>query len=196
MDRTRTSLLLRVRDMNDQESWNEFEEIYGPLTLRYLRWLGVPREDALDLVQDVLRIVATRIGNGTFQYDPNQPFRGWLRTVGRNLAYRYFRERKRKPPSPGGTDNLRHVEGLCDPNPAEEDQVIEKDWRERLLEIAVKRVQPRVKPETWEAFIRTAVKGQKPALVAEQLGMSIGNVYVCKSKIIKMLREVVEEIDV
>jgi RNA polymerase sigma factor (sigma-70 family) len=164
--------------------------------LRYLRWLKIPQEDALDLVQEVLRIVATRIGNGTFHYDRGKSFRGWLRTVARNKAKRYFHDRKRKPPSPGGTDHLRNVQGLCDPNPTEEEQVIEKDWRARLLEIAVKRVQPRVKPKTWEAFIRTAVKGQQPATVAEQLGMSVGNVYVCKSKVIKMLREVVEEIDV
>lgn len=59
--KTRPSLLLLVRNLQDQRTWSEFFELYGPLILRYLGHMGVTREDALELSQDVLQIVVRRI---------------------------------------------------------------------------------------------------------------------------------------
>ena len=80
--KTRPSLLLRVRNLRDQKSWDEFVELYSPLVLRYLRRIGVPNQDALDLLQDVLGIVVRHIGS--FEYDPGKSFRAWLRTIARH----------------------------------------------------------------------------------------------------------------
>src|SRR6185295_16750135 len=82
---TRPSLLLRVRNLNDAESWREFIELYGPLIMRYLKRKHVPHDDAVELTQEVLQIVATHIAK--FEYDPARGrFRGWLWTVAKNLA--------------------------------------------------------------------------------------------------------------
>jgi len=63
---TRPSLLVKIRDPRNQESWSQFVELYGPLILRCLRSMGVPEQDALDLSQDVLRILIRRMQ--TFEY--------------------------------------------------------------------------------------------------------------------------------
>jgi len=190
---TRASLLLRVRDRGDQASWDEFVELYGPLILRYLRYTRVPEDDVLDLVQDILQIVLNRIQ--TFRYDPGRSFRAWLRRVARNRAYRLFLERARGPTAAGGSDNLQLIQGLADSDEAEEN-LIERQWRKRRLEVAMKRVQADVRPSTWEAFRRTVLEHTPPETVAEQLGLTVGNVYVCKSRVLKRLRDTVEEIDV
>ena len=39
--RTNISLIARVRDRTDRESWREFYQFYHPLLTRYLRRLGM-----------------------------------------------------------------------------------------------------------------------------------------------------------
>src|SRR5436190_1008328 len=53
MSDTRLSLLGRVRDLADGESWREFHAIYQPLICGYLRGLGLKEPDAHDLTQEV-----------------------------------------------------------------------------------------------------------------------------------------------
>lgn len=193
VQRTRASLLLRVRDKQDPGSWEEFVSLYGPLINRHLARLGVPHTDALDLNQDILRIVMIQITTGRFTYDPGRSFRAWLKRITRNTAYRHFRDRGRRAAVQGGTENLRQVGELAYA-PAESDDPFEKEWRARRLQIAGRRVRERVASKTWEAF-RRVVEGETPEQVARQLGMTVGAVFTYRSRVTAMLRKAVEEID-
>jgi RNA polymerase sigma-70 factor (ECF subfamily) len=192
---TRPSLLLRVRNLGDQASWQEFVELYGPLVLRVLLRMGMAYQDALDLQQDVMQVVMNRIARKPFQYDPSKSFRAWLSKVARHRAYRHFHEQARKAAAPGGSCNLAIVAGIADSGPAIEAWV-EEEHRRRVLEIAMKRVRAAVQPLTWEAFRRSVFDGLPPETVAEQLQTTVGNVYVAKSRVLARLREAVEQIDV
>lgn len=189
---TRPSLLLRVRDLQDQKSWNEFFELYGPLILRYLRHLGVSHEDALDLCQDVLSIVVRRIK--TFEYDAGRSFRAWLRTVTRNRALRHFRENPRRVAGAGGTTHHEAVQQLASPDD-DRDEWIEDQWRQRRLEMAVKRVPAQVKPQTWRIFELRHYEQKSSEKVAEELGIRVGTVYTGYCRVLERLRKAVEEID-
>src|ERR1700692_4915726 len=80
---TRPSLLLRLRDLQDQQAWAQFVEVYAPLIYGYVRKRGLQDADAADLTQACLRQVAVRVG--TLEYDPRcDSFRGWLFTIVRN----------------------------------------------------------------------------------------------------------------
>ena len=50
---TRPTLLARVRDRADAESWREFYQYYQPLFMRYLRRMGLQDHAADDVIQDV-----------------------------------------------------------------------------------------------------------------------------------------------
>ena len=45
---------------------------------------------------------------------------------------------------------------------------------------------------TWQAFWRTAVEGRSPREVAEALGLSVGAVYIAKSRVLARLKEQVQ----
>src|SRR4051812_28184810 len=53
MQETRTSLLRRVRDPADRQSWGEFVALYEPLLLSYVRKRGLNDHDAQDVVQGI-----------------------------------------------------------------------------------------------------------------------------------------------
>lgn len=192
MERTRASLLLRLQDLRDRESWEQFVEFYGPMILAFLRRLGVSHNDALDLSQDVLQIVMVQIGTGRFVYDPSKRFRAWLKTVTRNRARRHFQERARSPGGQGGTDHLQRVGQLAEA--AAHDDPFEKQWRDRRLQMAAEKVRKKVTRKTWEAFCRVT-DGESPQHVADSLGMTVGALYTSRSRVIAQLKQAVGEID-
>src|SRR5258707_2128365 len=77
---TRASLLLRLRDPQDEAAWRQFIDLYAPLVYGYARKQGLQDADAADLSQEVLGAVAG--GVGRLEYDPQRgAFRNWLFTV-------------------------------------------------------------------------------------------------------------------
>jgi RNA polymerase sigma-70 factor (ECF subfamily) len=191
--RTRASLLIRVKDLSDQASWDEFVLLYGPFLLRCIRRAGVAEQDALDLVHDVLRIVVEQIGK--FEYDAGKSFRAWLRTIAKHRAYRFFAQQGRQPAGAGGTSHAEALQELPGGPTAEDDDWAEAEWRKRVLELALSRVRHEVKGPTWEAFELRHLQGVESAEVARRLGMTVGAVYTSVSRVLQRLRQAVEEID-
>ena len=65
---TSSSLLLRIRDPNDSDSWHRFVAIYAPIIRSYCRRRGFQSTDIDDIAQNVLASVSRSIQN--FEYDP------------------------------------------------------------------------------------------------------------------------------
>src|SRR5712672_2262415 len=105
---TRPSLLLRLRDLHDQEAWADFVAIYAPLVYGFARQRGLQEADACDLTQEVLRAVAASADR--LEYDPERgSFRSWLYTVTRNKYQDLMRSRRRAPRGAGDSDVLAQL---------------------------------------------------------------------------------------
>jgi RNA polymerase sigma factor (sigma-70 family) len=189
---TRASLLVRVRNFQDKQSWDEFVELYGPLILRYLRKTGVLEQDAVDLVQDVFGILVRHIVD--FRYDSTRSFRAWLRTIANHRAFRFFSQRGRWPRTPANEAQMVAFDGATAVD-AEQDELIEAEWRKRRLEMAIKRLQPELSETAWQVFQRLIVEGESAGELAREFGMKVGALYTMKSRILRRLQEIAEEID-
>jgi RNA polymerase sigma-70 factor (ECF subfamily) len=102
--------------------------------------------------------------------------------------------RRRHPPAGGGTDVLSLLEAVPDPNAADS-VVFEAEYRRRTFEWAADQVRGEFRPTTWQAFWRTAVDNEEPASVAAGLQLSVGAVYVARSRVLARIRAKVEEIE-
>lgn len=192
---TRGSLLLRLRDVGDVDSWNEFVACYAPKIYGWCRGNGLQENDAADATQTVLcKLVQTM---RRFDYDPRLGrFRGWLKTVAQHVAQDVRREWGARGRGSGDTTSNLKLQALEAPDVwAELAYEIEATHREELLRVASRHVRLRVKHNTWEAYRLTAIEGRAPIEVATELSMTVSDVYVSKSRVLKLLREEVAQLD-
>lgn len=176
---TSLSLLGRLTDAPSDADWRRLLDVYGPLLRDWLGRAGVPASDRDDLVQDVLVVVVRRIAE--FERRGPGAFRAWLRGILANHLRKYFRTRT--APAALDLDKL-----AC------EDSVLSRQWdREHdqfLADRALRMAEQDFAPATWQAFRRQVLEGQKPAVVAAELGLSLNSVLLAKCRVLKRLREV------
>jgi RNA polymerase sigma factor (sigma-70 family) len=189
---TRASLLLEIRDKGNSLAWSEFVSIYLPLLHSYAMKAGLQDSDAADVAQDVLRQVVTHIQS--FEYQPERgSFRGWLLTIARNLL------RKRAAKKHNGTIGTGEsaVAEMLSQQPARvESDAWETEYQQRLFQVAAENIKPEFRPATWAAFWKTAVENTEAVAVAGELGMSIGAIYIARSRVLARLREETKRLDV
>jgi RNA polymerase sigma-70 factor, ECF subfamily len=187
---TSHSLILRLQD-DDAPAWRELVHLYSPLILYWCRKQGAHERDCEDILQDVFRTVVNNIGR--FRNDkPSSTFRGWLRTLTRSRLADFYRRRAAEPDASGGTDaNVRLgqiAEQPRDSDDEEPDDGAPNEERQLFLR-AIELIRDDFKPETWQAFWRTAVDGCSARDVADELSMRPGTVRVAKSRVLQRLRD-------
>ena len=183
---TRQTLLLRIRDLDDKVSWDEFAELYTPLIYRFLINRGLSDSNARDVMQDSLKAIAGAIER--FEYNPEKgTFRSWLYTVVRSKLNNYFKKSGRQPAAVGMTE----VEGMADESDAAADKEWEMEYKRHMFHWASEKVRGDFKENTWKAFYGVAVDERPAEEVAKELGMPVGGVYVAKSRVIAKLREAI-----
>ena len=124
-------------------------------------------------------------------YDPSRgSFRGWLFTVTRNKLLD-LREKQRRGQGAGGSS----AQEVLDQLPAREDESLwDAEFRRHLFSVAAGQVKSEFEEKTWNAFWASAVDGKKPQEIAATLGITVGAVYIAKSRVQARLKERVGEL--
>ncbi len=182
---TRASLLLRIRDPRDKLAWGAFVELYAPLVHAYGLHHGLQDADAADLVQDVLRQVSRSVPK--FEYDRSRgSFRGWLFTVTRNELRKAVGRQGRQPRGSGDSQ----VQGLlAEHADGREDDTWDREYQRRLFDWAAERVKAEFRDNSWRAFWLSVVEGREIDAVAAELKMSVGAIYVARSRVTARIRQ-------
>src|SRR5438093_13585428 len=77
---TRHSLLVRLKNLDDQTSWKVFFDQYWKLIYSICRRSGLSDAEAQDVVQETIISVTKKIQG--FTYDPTYgSFKGWLKRL-------------------------------------------------------------------------------------------------------------------
>lgn len=186
---TRASLLSRLKDWNDAQSWLDFYDTYRRLIFAVAVKAGLTDAEAADALQETIIAVAREIRE--FKYDPARgSFKGWLLQqtrwrIGDQFRKRQWRLRERWQET-GKTDAMERV-----PDPASleiPESLWDQEWRRNLLEVAAERVKEKVEPRTWQIYQLYVQEEWPMAKVAKSLGVSSTLVYVVKHRIEAMLK--------
>lgn len=184
-----STLLERVK-ADRPEAWSRLVTLYCPVVYRWCRQAGVARDDAADLVQEVMAAIARHISS--FRRDrPEDSFGAWLRTVTRNTIRGHFRSRRGEAAARGGTDAQEQLQQVPERlEPAETSDPGE--MADVVMPIGLELVRAEFESRTWEAFRRVAIEGQPSVRVALELGMTIEAVYQAKLRVLRRLRQEME----
>jgi RNA polymerase sigma-70 factor (ECF subfamily) len=188
---TRASLLLRLRNPQDEGAWTEFVDLYARLVYGYARKQGLQDADAADLTQEVLGAVAGAVDR--LEYDPARgAFRNWLFTIVRRKLTNWRAAHNCRPRGSGDEATHRLME-QC-PAPAEAEAEWDTEWEERVFVWACAQVRRDVTETTWQAYWRTAIDDQPGKQVAGDLGLTVAAVYRARSRVLARLKELVQSV--
>lgn len=182
MDTTRNSLLVRLRNTGDNQSWNEFYSVYEPFLMNMARRLGLNDQDASDVVAEVLSTCVRVFPD--FEHDRARGFfRGWLKTLVRNKVNDLWRRNQKfgkNVPLEAGVE------------PATNEDIWrrwDEEYRQRILEAAMESVRDASEAKTWACFELHIVERRRAADVAAELGMKTNAVYANASRTVKRIRD-------
>jgi RNA polymerase sigma-70 factor (ECF subfamily) len=188
---TRISLIVKLRDPKDEAAWREFLALYEPLIYRLARRKGLQDADAHDLCQEVFRAVAGAVD----RWDPGLcNFRRWLYRIARNLLVNFLTRPSHQRLGSGSTSVQVLLESQLAPEPSAT-WLFEAEYQMRLFLWASSEVKEEFTPTTWRAFWQTAVEARAAVAVAAELGLSVGAVYIARSRVLARIKKRIEHLD-
>lgn len=194
---TRASLLSRLKDWDDQESWQEFFNTYWKLIFGAARRAGLSDAEAEDVVQEVVFTLCKKMKD--FKYDPALgKFKGYLLRTTQWRVNDQFKKRRpqeqvlqRRPDDTGSTDPLERM-----PDPANNlDDVWDEEWRKNLIDAALERVQWQVSAKHFQIYDAYVVKDWPVSQVMETLGVSRTEVYLAKHRVGKVVQQTIRALE-
>lgn len=191
MSSTSHSLVRRAQKA-DPAAWEKLTRLYSPVVYSWARGAGLQPDDASDVMQDVFHTLTSRLQQFE-RRNGNDSFRGWLYSVTRNKIRDHFRLRRDNAQAFGGTNaqQMWHELAETPPDETSSDGISELNGvRRRALELTSGDFEAR----TWQAFWRTAVEGDSPNDVANDLGISVWAVYKARSRVLTKLRAEFEDL--
>lgn len=192
---TRRSLLSRLRDWDDQDSWRDFFETYWRLIYDVARKAGLDDGAAQDVVQETILAAARQMPG--FRYDSSRgSFKGWLLLLTRRRISDALRQRYRHHPTAAagnGAENaaLPSPDSLADDptTDSELEALWDAEWAAHLAITALANVKAKSNPKHYQVYDLLVVKEWPVRDVSQTLGVNIAQIYLIRSRIGRALRE-------
>jgi RNA polymerase sigma factor (sigma-70 family) len=196
---TRTSLIKRLKDWEDDESWKDFFDTYSRLLYSVASKAGFGDAEAQDIVQETVIAVAKQMPD--FQYDPGRgSFKAWLLSILRRRIIDRLRRRQRRPQfaeeRPSESSRTALIQRIPDPAPAQLEQIWNDEWQTHLFALALQRVREQSTARDFQIFDCLILKQWPVKKVASALRVNEPHVYVAKSRVAGLLRKEVERLEV
>ncbi len=194
---TRASLINRLKDWQDQVSWQEFFDIYWKLIYGVARKAGLTDAESQDVVQVTMASVAKHMP--TFQYDPAiGSFKAWLLIKTRWCIIDQFRKRgpfAEHRPISSQTNGTGTVERVADPAGQVLDVIWNAEWEKNLLDAAIAKVKRHLDPQKYQIFDFYVNKDWPPEKVAARFSVSVDQVYLIKHRVTETIRAEVTRLE-
>jgi RNA polymerase sigma factor (sigma-70 family) len=195
---TRGTLLARLKNWDDADSWQDFSRTYERLILGVARKSGLSEAECQDVLQEVLLSVAKTI-EGFESNAKRGSFKSWLLNLTRWRITDQLRKRNGLPPLSGKSDRSPEetatIERVPDPAGSLVDRAWEHEWQLSVMEAAIERLRRRVKPRHFQVFDLYNLRQWTPQKVARELGITRMQVYLVHHRLARLLKEEVTRVE-
>ncbi len=198
MIQTRATLIQRLKDWQDQASWQEFFDTYWKLIYGVARRMGLSDDEAQDVVQETLAAVAKHMPS--FKYNPAiGSFKSWLMNMARWRITDQFRKRRLscmlEPLSSDATTDDGVAENVADPSGESIYELWDAEWEWALLDAAMTKVRRRIDPQKYQIFDFYVNKERAAEKVARSFGVSVEQVYLVKHRVTETIKDEVKRLE-
>jgi len=196
---TRRTLLSRLRNLDDQESWRTFFDLYWQLLYNVARKSGLDDLGAQEIVQDTVIAVARQMPE--FRYDPTRgTFRQWLLRITRRRIIDHLRRVYRQPPradvAPESLDeDQQHSAAIIDQSASAIDAAWDEEWEKATFEAALAQVRAAINPRHFQVFDYCVLKEWPASKVAATLNLNAAQVYLAKHRVAQAMKRAVRRIN-
>lgn len=184
---TSISLIDHARE-GQPKAWSDLVCLYAPLVARWCQQYKIQSCDADDVVQEVFISVSRHLVNYG-QTSTENSFRGWLWTIARSKIMDHLRKRRDLIP----LDSQILGEWMSFEMEHERSMAEMRDDLQLLVAQALSIIRNDFSPRSWDAFWKTVALGETAGQVGEDLGMTSAAVCMCRARILRRLRETLEE---
>ena len=194
---TRRSLLIRLRNWQDEKSWRDFFDTYWRLLYNAAIKAGLNDAEAQDAVQETVMLVMKKLPE--FDYDPAKgSFKGWLLRltswrIGDQLRYRQ-RDIEHSGRRPGGSNQTATVERAADPAGSELEAIWDQEWEHNLREVAIERTKRKVSAKEFQLFDLYVMRGWPVSKVAATMRENPGRVYLARHRVGRLMKKEMENL--
>lgn len=192
---TRQSLLSRLKNSDDTESWKLFFDTYWKLIYNTAVRAGLTETEAQDVVQDTVSSICTKIPN--FKYDPKGSFKAWLlRQTCWRIADQFHKRLPVYHSQDRNDDSTRTptMDRIPDPTAPELEAMWDDQWEKALLDAALYRVKAKVDPKQYQIFDLTMRRNWPIAKVAKDLDITRAEVYLARHRVARLLKKEVQNL--
>lgn len=196
---TRRTLLSRLRNLDDQESWRTFFDLYWRLLYNVARKSGLDDPGAQEIVQDTVIAVARKMPE--FHYDPARgTFRQWLLRITRRRIIDHLRRIYRQPPKAEIAPELldeeeEHTAAITDESASAIEAAWNEEWEKATFDAALSQVRAAINPRHFQVFDYCVLKEWPASKVAATLGLNAAQVYLAKHRVAQAMKRAVRKIN-
>ena len=194
---TRASLLHRLQNSHDDQSWRDFFDTYWRLIYNSAVKAGLTDAEAQDVVQETVLSAWKAMPN--FKYDTEAgSFKGWLLQLTNWRIADCARHRSvdiQAPINESETEiGNRPIERAADPRGFDLEAVWDEEFELNLLEVAMERAKLKVDPKDYQIFDLYGLKEWPAAKVAETLGVTRARVYLAKHRVGALIKKALKNL--
>ena len=192
---TRKTLIEKLDNWSDWSSWDEFYRIYSGFVFHIARKSGLSDDEASDVVQETFIGVAKNLQKKKFDTSQGS-FKSFLLNQARWRILDQFRRRKKQQDREANIhgdfeDDERRtspIDRCADPKGSTLEGLWDKEWNEKLMDLAMRRVKTMVSPRQYQIFSCYVIKGWTPDRVKAELGVNTAQVYLAKHRVGRLLK--------
>jgi RNA polymerase sigma factor (sigma-70 family) len=187
---TRQTLIMRVKNQHDDQSWEEFADIYRGYIYTVIRNMGIAESDRDELVQQTLIKLWQKLPDIDCEHSGR--FRSWLGTLTKNCVIDFIRMTKRQvnlQEKAADQEALEHMNTVL----PDIDKIAENAWKQHLTTLALDNIGQHFSGKAVKVF-RLSLQGLEVPQIASELDIQEASVYRLKTRVKARLIEEIQHL--